>query len=186
MNAGIVSARYAHALLKYVTETGNGALVYEQVRHLDKCLSSFEEMRMMIYHPKATSDELKMRVLTTAVGGREKAAPELVKFFRLVMKNKRTKFLHLILRIFMEKYRETRNISWARLTVASPSEELERKLAGTLQEITGRELELETRTDPSLIGGFIFDMEWTRLDASIASQLNTVKRQFIEKNRRIV
>ena len=186
MNVGIVSARYAEALLKYVNETGNGDAVYKQTGILEKCFSTLEDMRMLIYNPKATSDELKMRVLTTAVGGMEKAAPELVKFFRLVMKNKRTKFLHLILRIFMEKYRETRNISWARLTVASPSEELERKLAGTLQEITGRELELETRTNPSLIGGFIFDMEWTRLDASIASQLNTVKRQFIEKNRRIV
>ena len=138
MNAGIVSARYAHALLKYVTETGNGALVYEQVRHLDKCLSSFEEMRMMIYHPKATSDHLKIKVFATALGGREKAAPELV------------------------------------------------TLTDIVHDETGGTLELEMRTDPSIIGGFIFDIEGTRLDASVSSQLKTIRHQFIEKNRRIV
>ena len=96
MNVGIVSARYAEALLKYVNETGNGDAVYKQTGILEKCFSTLEDMRMLIYNPKATSDELKMRVLTTAVGGREKAAPELVKFFRLVMKNKRTKFFSFL------------------------------------------------------------------------------------------
>ena len=186
MNVGIVSARYAEALLKYVEETGNGETVYRQVCGLEKCFSSLEDMRSLIYHPKATSDRLKLRVLATALGGEENAAPELMRFFRLVIRHKRTKFLHLILRIFMEKYRNSRGISWARLVTAVPSEELEKKIAGVLHNVTGRTLELETKNDPSLIGGFIFDMEWTRLDASVASQLNSIKRQFIEKNRRIV
>ena len=186
MNAGIVSARYAHALLKYVTETGNGALVYEQVRHLDKCLSSFEEMRMMIYHPKATSDHLKIKVFATALGGREKAAPELVRFIRLVLKHKRTNLLHLMLHIFMDMYRHANNISSGRLVVAVPSEFLKRTLTDIVHDETGGTLELEMRTDPSIIGGFIFDIEGTRLDASVSSQLKTIRHQFIEKNRRRV
>ncbi len=186
MNVGIVSARYAEALLKYVNETGNGESVYGQACILEKCFATLEGMRDLIYHPKATSDQLKMRVLTTALGGEENAAPELKRFFRLVIKHKRTKFLHLMLKIFIGKYRESKGISWGRLITAAPSGQLEERLAGILQDMTGRTLELETKNDPSIIGGFIFDMGWTRLDASVASQLNSIKRQFIEKNRRIV
>ena len=63
---------------------------------------------------------------------------------------------------------------------------LKRKLTDIVHDETGGTLELETRIDPSLIGGFVFDMEWTRLDASIATQFKKVKQQFVDKNRRIV
>jgi F-type H+-transporting ATPase subunit delta len=47
-------------------------------------------------------------------------------------------------------------------------------------------MELQTEVDPSIEGGFIFDINDFRLDASIATQLKKVKQQFIDKNRRIV
>lgn len=186
MNIGIVSARYSQALLKYVTETGNGPQVYSQVRQLEKCLSSLDDMKAIIYHPKSTSDKLKYDVLMTALGGEDKAADELKRFLKLVMKNRRTKFLHLMLLIFMDEYRHANNISLGHLVMAVPSEALKRKLTDIVHDETGGTLELETKIDPSLIGGFVFDMEWTRLDASVKSQLNSIRRQFIEKNRRIV
>ena len=40
--------------------------------------------------------------------------------------------------------------------------------------------------DPELLGGYILLMEFHRVDASVASQLRGVKKQFIDKNRRIV
>lgn len=186
MNTGIVSARYAEALLKYVKETGNGAQVYAQAGLLARCFASLEDMRLLIMHPKATSDRTKLRIMVAALGGEDKAAPELVRFIGLVMKNKRIKFLRLMLLIYMDKYRKAENISHGRLTVAVPSESLKRKLMDIVHDETGGTLELETNTDPSIIGGFIFDVDGYRLDASVRSQLNAVRRQFIEKNRRIV
>ena len=56
-----------------------------------------DDMKAIIYHPKATSDKLKYDVLMTALGGEDKAADELKRFLKLVMKNRRTKFLHLML-----------------------------------------------------------------------------------------
>ncbi len=186
MNVGIISERYAVALLKYVDETGNGEEVYSQALQLEKCFASLEELRLMTDHPDGTSDRLKMRVLTTALGGEGKAAPELVRFMRLVMKNRRTKCLRLMLLIFIDRYRRSRNINVGRLVMAVPSESLKRRLTDIVHDETGGTVELETRIDPSIIGGFTFDMDWVRLDASVASQLKAVRRQFIEKNRRIV
>ena len=39
---------------------------------------------------------------------------------------------------------------------------------------------------PELIGGFVFEMNFRRLDASVAAQLRSIRRQFVERNRRIV
>lgn len=186
MNVGIISERYAKALLKYVTETGNGKKVYEQAKHLEGCFSSLEGLRLLVRHPKATSDRYKLKVFVTALGGEKEAAPELVRFLNLVMKNRRIMYVRLMLLIFMDLYRKANNISFGRLVVAVPSEQLQRRLTDIVHDETGGSLELETKVDPSIIGGFVLDMGWERLDASVASQLQAVRRQFVEKNRRIV
>ena len=63
---------------------------------------------------------------------------------------------------------------------------LESRLRELIGKETGCELLLETKVDPSLIGGFVFEVEDTVLDASVSRQLDFIRRQFIEKNRRIV
>ena len=40
--------------------------------------------------------------------------------------------------------------------------------------------------DPSLIGGFVFDIDDAIIDKSVSRQLELIREQFIEKNRRIV
>lgn len=63
---------------------------------------------------------------------------------------------------------------------------LESRLRELIGKETGCELLLETKVDPSLIGGFVFEVEDTVLDASVSRQLDFIRHQFIEKNRRIV
>lgn len=63
---------------------------------------------------------------------------------------------------------------------------LESRLRELIGKETGCELLLETKVDPSLIGGFVFEVEDTVLDASVSRQLDIIRRQFMEKNRRIV
>ena len=109
-----------------------------------------------------------------------------MRFLNLVMKNRRIMYVRLMLLIFMDLYRKANNISFGRLVVAVPSEQLHRRLTDIVHDETGGSLELETKVDPSIIGGFVLDMGWERLDASVASQLRAVRRQFVEKNRRIV
>ena len=75
------------------------------------------------------------------------------------------------------------------LTTAVPfsDNEIKQKIAEILpKELESYRLELHNNVDSSIIGGFIFDIEGTRLDASVSSQLKTIRHQFIEKNRRIV
>ncbi|MCD8312840.1 MAG: ATP synthase F1 subunit delta [Bacteroidales bacterium] len=186
MNTGIVSSRYAKALLAFVDSTGNGQQVYEQALLLEKCIMKIEEMKIMVTNPKMTTDRKKMQIFSLACGGKDVIAPEMVSFLSLVMKNRRTNYLPIMLRAFIARYRAANNIHVGKLTVAVPSEELASILTERGHAKTGGEVLIETEVDPSIIGGFIFEMEDRRLDASVASRLKSVKRQYIEKNRRIV
>ncbi len=63
---------------------------------------------------------------------------------------------------------------------------LESRLRDLIEAKTGCTLILKTEVNPSLIGGFVFEVEDTVLDASVSRQIDIIRRQFIEKNRRIV
>ena len=73
------------------------------------------------------------------------------------------------------------------MTTAVPmaSKELE-QIRKMVVDHKGGTAEFSTQVDPSIEGGFIFEIGTYRLDASIANQIQRVKQQFIEKNRRIV
>ena len=159
MNTGVISSRYARALLKLVGETGGGAEVAAQVQQL---LDDPE---------KVSSMQLR---------------PELQDFVALLARNGRTQYLKLALTTFLGMYKESRGIHVAYLTTAVPAPSLEEKLARLVREKTGGEIELHTKVDPSVIGGFIFEIDGKLLDASVSHKIEEIRRQFVEKNNRIV
>ena len=80
-----------------------------------------------------------------------------------------------------------KHIGVGKLITAVPvDKETEDRIRSAAAHILHAQMELETVVDPSIEGGFIFDINDYRLDASIATQLKRVKQQFIDKNRRIV
>ncbi len=184
MNSGIVSYRYASALLKYADETGNGEIVYRQVVQLSKELESVSRLRALIDNPSAVPGSMKTDLCEAALGGN--MADELKKFIRLVIKNKRMKYLRFILFSFISQYRKTHKIKVCRLVTAVPSDGLEKRIASIVEGRTGDSVVFEHRVDPEIIGGFVVELGGYRMDASTVSQLKAVRRQFIEKNRRIV
>lgn len=116
-------------------------------------------------------------------------APDLRKFLELLLRNGRIGNVRLIFTTFITEYYRARHIKRARLVVADPTllaGSLESRLRDLIERRTGCKLILKTEVNPSLIGGFVFEVEDTVLDASVSRQLDIIRSQFIEKNRRIV
>ena len=89
--------------------------------------------------------------------------------------------------MYLDLYRKLKHIGVGKLITAVPvDKETEDRIRSAAAHILHAPMELETVVDPSIEGGFIFDINDYRLDASIATQLKRVKQQFIDKNRRIV
>ena len=87
---------------------------------------------------------------------------------------------------FIDQYRERKHILMGKLTTAVEAPDLVRHLEEIGSLKTDSTVEIKANIDPSIIGGYIIEIDGYRLDASVADQLRRVKRQFIDKNRRIV
>ncbi len=158
MNYGVIAGRYATALLKYVTDTGHGEAVYAQVKAL-------------LSDPDAAPKPLH---------------PDLEAFFGLVDRNGRMPLASRILHRFVRLYDERNHIHVAHLKTAVDSPALQEKLRAFVSQTVGGTVEFQSEVDPSLIGGFVLEVDDCRLDASVSHQLAETRRQLMEKNKRIV
>lgn len=206
MNTGIIATRYATALLKLVEETGSGELVAAQVQVIEKALDEVPDFRRAVDDPAVAAVQ-KISLFEAAL--KDSMAQELHKFLELLIRNGRIGDVRLVLTTFVTEYYRSRHIKRARLVVADPvlldpeptpsdpvpvegslrqaqRPALESRLRELIGKETGCELLLEAKVDPSLIGGFVFEVEDMILDASVSRQLDVIRHQFIEKNRRIV
>ena len=206
MNTGIIATRYATALLKLVEETGSGELVAAQVQVIEKALDEVPDFRRAVDDPAVAAVQ-KISLFEASL--KDSMAQELHKFLELLIRNGRIGDVRLVLTTFVTEYYRSRHIKRARLVVADPAlldpeptpsdpvpvegslrqaqrPALEARLRDLVEKQTGCKLILKTEVNPSLIGGFVFEVEDTVLDASVSRQLDFIRRQFIEKNRRIV
>lgn len=186
MDIGIVSMRYAKALMEYAKSTNKEELFYNEFRILSHSLEKYPDLRMALDNPILTIRE-KFALICTATVGDGVAGREFTRFITLVLKNRRESYLRYICLSFLHLYRSDKHIGVARLTTAVPvSKSVKERIKNSASSLLHAHMELHTEIDPSIEGGFIFDINDFRMDASIATQLKKVKKQFIDKNRRIV
>ena len=159
MNTGVISSRYARALLKYSLQTGRGEEVFAQVRRILKDPDALSSMDL--------EDNLS-------------------RFIELLSRHGRMEYVRLVFASFVRMYCDTAGIRIVHLKTAVPSPGLEEKLRAELSRKTGCRILMETELDPELIGGFVFEISGRRLDASVRHRLDSIGRQFTETNRRIV
>ena len=171
--------------MKYVRETGNGESVCQQAERLARVLREVPDLSRMIAAKDVVPVAKKRELLRSALG--DPMAPELERFVDLLIENGRIGALRMILLDFEDRYRRSLGLRKASLKVAvPPTEELLARLKALVKERTGDEAVIDVEVDPSLIGGFVFDIDDALIDKSVARKLELIRLQFIEKNRRIV
>ena len=186
MDIGIVSVRYAKALMKYAQDTKTEDSVYACVRMLEHSFQNHADLHAALDNPILTIRE-KYSLISTAAAGDAPVSHELSRFITLVLKNGRESMLRYLCLAFLDLYRKSKHIGVAKLITAVPvTKEEEERIRNSASTLLHARMELQTEVDPSVLGGFIFDVNNFRLDASIATQLKKVKEQFIDNNRRIV
>ena len=184
MNAGPIAHRYAKALLKLVQETGAGEKVYSQACVLVLRMQEIRQLSDVIQkHPEVTLEQ-KLQLLSSAAG--EPLEGDLVRFLRLVNENKRIEHLLRMLSSFLDQYRACCGIKVGRLVSARPVPQLKASLEAIMQRQTGATVLLEESVDEKLIGGFVLQVNDLRMDASVAAQLQMLRRELIDNNNRII
>lgn len=182
MNTGPIAHRYAKALLKY--STGSGELVYSQACVLVFRMQQYRQLADAVQKHPEISLERKLEILASALG--EPVEAQLQRFVILVHEHKRMEYLERMLYSFIEQYRAMNAIMVGKLVTAAPVAGLKDRLQAVLSARTGVNVVLDEEVDPSVLGGFVLSIEDLRMDASVAGQFRLLRRELIDNNNRIV
>ena len=172
MDLGVISIRYARALLKSAVQTECEEQVYADMVTLSRSFVDVPLLRKAIGNPMLSAEN-KKKVLLAACGNEPTALTE--RFFALVLQEHREEVMQFIASSYITLYRKQKNITHGRLvTAAAVSPATEQKMRKMVEDRTKGTVEFLTEVDPDIIGGFILEYDTYRMDASVKNQLATV------------
>ncbi|RFC54253.1 ATP synthase F1 subunit delta [Brumimicrobium aurantiacum] len=171
-----IAARYAQSLIELAEEKQNTDAVLEDMKYLLSTTNDNNDFHLFLNSPLIKPNK-KKEVFDKLFGGFQK---ETLSFIQLLTKNSREMILPLIAEEFIAKLNVIRGIIPMTLTSAVKLEEsVKASILAKLNEKIEGSIELTEIVDESLIGGFVVRMGDTRIDASIAHQLNEMKQRLI-------
>ena len=172
MDIGVISVRYARALLKSATDAKIEQQVYAEMQQIAKSYIEVPQLRSTIDNPMLSKDK-KQALLLTAAG--RKPSDLMKVFIGLVLKEDRESVMQFIANSYVTLYRQQKNVIRGRLiTAAAVSPETEQKMRQMVESKTNGTVEFESQVIPDIIGGFILEYDTYRMDASVKTKLNSI------------
>ena len=178
MVSGLIPHRYAKALYKFAVESGKSKEVYSEMQRVVEAFRSDVRLEKILSNPFVSTDD-KRNVLIAAAGNNP--GEDYRRFVSLILDHKREEFAYLMALAYLEIYRKENKISEVKITTAVqlPEDEIN-KLKGVVEKaFKDMTFEYSYAIDPSIIGGFIIDVDTTRMDASISSELEQLRQNLI-------
>lgn len=164
---------YAQALMAIAREHSLIEQIGEDMRGIVNLLNESPEMAEFLSSP-VVKDEDKKSVLAQVVG--EQVQQFTRNFLMLLVDRRRILFLDGIAKQYLALLRQENQTVLAEVTSAVPLNEGQQEaVRGKVRDITSaREVELEMKTDPDLIGGVVIKVGSQVLDASLRGQLRRI------------
>lgn len=184
MNAGVISSRYAKALLMLVNDTGSGARVYRQICDILVMMNKMPEFRQFVQNHDDLTVDKKCELLSASLNA--SLEPDLDRFVRFVASKRRMEFLGRMFISFVDQYHSQNGIKVGKLQTAVRLEGVCEELEEKLCQKTGAEVHLLENINPDLIGGFVLEIDDYRVDASVEGQFRRFRHRLVEKTDRIV
>jgi F-type H+-transporting ATPase subunit delta len=170
--------RYAKALLDLAQEQKKVKEVEADMHLVRETIQENDSLKEVLQSPILEAADKK-----DALSALFKTADPLTgKLFQLLSDKKRIPILGEVAAQFIALSEQLKGQEIARVITAVPlNAALEEKILGQLKAITGKEVVLEQRVDPDLIGGFILRVGDLEYNASLSGKLDHLKRELLQK-----
>jgi F-type H+-transporting ATPase subunit delta len=171
-------ARHARALLDVADAAGHADVVADELDAVSAAVSTPDAARVLL-NPVAP---LPLKVETvTAIGVRAGLSATTSKLLVILAEHDALAQLPALASFYRVRLLERRNIVPAEVTTAAPlpADRLA-ALTRRLGEVTGKQVQLSARVDPSIIGGVVAKVGSTVYDGSITTQLARMRQKLVE------
>lgn len=178
MEAGLIPQRYAKALYKFALEQNRAQDVYNEMKRVADAFCGNPELAKVLANPFVDSAD-KEKVLLAAAG--EKPGEDYSRFVKLILDHHREEFAYLMALAYRDLYRKENNISQVRISVAAelPEAQMQKLRSVVERAFPDRKFEHLTVVNPDLIGGFVIDVDSTRMDASVSGELEQLRQNLL-------
>ena len=148
--------------------------IHEEIVSIKSMLDRSEDFNKIIKSPVLSRDLQKALVIS--ILKKASISKLLINFFSVVCLNRRSYLIGRICDRFIEMYVSSKGILTAELSSVSELSEVDLSLVKkNIQESAGSKVNLITKLDPSMLGGYILKIGSLMLDGSIRSKLQGLK-----------
>lgn len=169
-----VGARYAQALFDLAKDQGAISTVEADLKSLKAMRADSADLRALLASPAFTAED-KAKGLA-AIADKAKFNATTKKFLGLISANRRADALPAMIAAFEKLSADYRGVVSAEVISALPLSAAQTKgVAAALRTALGKDPEIETRVDPSLLGGVKVRVGSRLFDASLRSKLDSLK-----------
>ncbi|MGI9049652.1 MAG: ATP synthase F1 subunit delta [Rubrobacteraceae bacterium] len=174
------ASTYAEALFGAAREQGDVEQVLEDLKEFVAALDENEELRLFFYGGQVTESQ-KRQVIEALTEGMEKSTTN---FLKVISDNGREENLENVLVRYEDLVKEhLGRVEVVVTTAVELSDDLVESLVERLGRILdGREVILETRVDPDLVGGVVFRFGGRMMDSSVRGRLQSLQETMLEKS----
>ncbi len=170
-----VAKPYARALYEAAIEQNALEVIINDVETFQELMEQSEELVQFINTP-LMSPQIKSDTFQQLFSA--SMHPLTINFFKLLALKQRERYIVAIMDTFTAIVDEASGRVVAKVTTAVPiTQNQEHQLIQQLSAYSGKQVRLETDTDEQIQGGFIVQLGDTVFDASVATQLQRLKRQ---------
>jgi len=182
MSVTTIARRYGEALADAAIARNQVNEVETDMRALAEIMKSNRELHDLFASP-IVSQRDKGKVLD-AIISRGRPAQMTANLLRAMLNNYRLHYLSEVYAQFHRIINERRGIVVAEVTTAQPIQPSEQALLSRrLEEMTGKQVQFQFKTDSSLIGGVVTRIGSVVYDGSVRTQLQEIKQQLKQGNR---
>jgi F-type H+-transporting ATPase subunit delta len=184
MNNGLISKRYAKALMDYAAQRGEDKVLYDRMQALLTATIAVPQLQERLQNPMVAPAD-KRALLYSAIGGGSADMDETTKKFAdLLLRNGREGMLQSTAVCCTALYRKKHNIRTIRIKSYEPlSDKAVARVRSDVEKHLGGKAEVAAVVDESIGGGLVFQIDDMRFDGSVAGQLERIRRQFMRDNK---
>jgi F-type H+-transporting ATPase subunit delta len=169
-----MAGRYAAALFELAKEDKQLKQVEGDLADFQRMLDTSNELRRLVRSPVISADDQAKAV--AAVLAKAGASGLTGNFLRLIARNRRLFAVSDMIKVFRALAARERGEVSADVASAHPlTPEQMKLLTDTLRISVGKEVQVNTRVDPNLLGGLVVKIGSKMIDSSLRTKLDNLK-----------
>jgi len=174
-----MAGRYATALFELAREGNAVDAVKADLDRFDALVAESPDLARLVRSPVFSADQqmqaLKAVLDRAAIGGLA------ANFLLLVTRNRRLFAMRDMVKAFGELVADYKGEATAEVTVAEPlKDDHIGALKSALKAVSGKDVDLNIKIDPAIIGGLVVKLGSRMVDTSLRTKLNAIRQAMKE------